>query len=211
MRSSRKVPTRATRNRDATRKRILAAVGALLAEGGFRRLGINAIAARAQADKVLIYRYFGGLDALLAAYAEEGNFWWSIDELIGPDVPPPHEATPAALLGELLRRHVAALRSRPITLEIMAWEMVEPNPLTAALSAVREQRSLAVMDQVMARFPGVDDVDVAALVALVGAATNYLVIRERGVRSFQGLDLLADGWERLFAVVERSAQAMLGA
>jgi len=210
MRSSRKSRPRATRNRDATRKRILVAVGVLLAEGGFRHLGINAIAARAQADKVLIYRYFGGLDALLAAYAEEGNFWWSVDELIGSGVPPLRAATPAAWLGGLLRRHVAALRSRPITLEIMAWEMVEPNPLTAALAAVREQRSLAVMDRVMARFPDAHGVDVAALLALVGAATNYLVIRERGVRCFQGLDLRGDGWERLFAAVERIAEAIVG-
>ena len=97
------------------------------------------------------------------------------------------------------------------TLEIMAWEMVEPNPLTAALAAVREQRSLAVMDRVMARFPDVHGVDVAALLALVGAATNYLVIRERGVRYFQGLDLCGDGWERLFAALERVAEAILSA
>jgi len=201
--------TRTPRDRDATRKRILAAVGALLAEGGFQRLGINAIAARAKADKVLIYRYFGGLDPLLAAYAEEGNFWWSINELIGPLELRPGEATPAALFAGLLRRHVAALRARPVTLEIMAWEMVEPNPLSAALAAVREQRSRAALEEVMARFPGLHGVDVAALVALVGAASNYLVIRERGIRHFQGLDLRGDGWERLFAVVERIAQAML--
>lgn len=46
-----------------------AAVGVLLAEGGFQRLGINAIAARAKTDKVLIYRYLDGLDPVLAAYA----------------------------------------------------------------------------------------------------------------------------------------------
>ena len=51
-------------------------------------------------------------------------------------------------------------------------------------------------------------VDVADLAALVGAATNYLVIREHGIRHFQGLDLRGDGWERLFAVVERIAHAM---
>jgi hypothetical protein len=120
----------------------------------------------------------------------------------------PRAATPAAVVAGLLRRHVAALRARPITLEIMAWEMVEPNPLSATLAAVREQRSRAALDQVMARFPSVHGVDVAALVALVDAATNYLVIRERGIRHFQGLDLHGDGWERLFAVVERIAQAM---
>jgi hypothetical protein len=71
------------------------ASGALLLQGGSERLGINAIAARAQADKVLI----GGLGALLAVYAEERSFWWSIDELIGPDLPSRSEATPTPLDG----------------------------------------------------------------------------------------------------------------
>jgi AcrR family transcriptional regulator len=66
-------------------------------QDGFPRLGINAIAARARVDKVLICRYFGGLDARLAAYAQEASFWLSIDELIGPDLPPRCEARAAAL------------------------------------------------------------------------------------------------------------------
>lgn len=51
------------RDRVRTEERILAAVGAILAEaGGSRRIGVNAVAARAGVDKVLIYRYFGGLE-----------------------------------------------------------------------------------------------------------------------------------------------------
>jgi AcrR family transcriptional regulator len=61
--------TRTPGDRDATRKRILAAVGALLAESGSQHLGINAIAARAKADEVLIYRYFGGLSCTSALAA----------------------------------------------------------------------------------------------------------------------------------------------
>jgi AcrR family transcriptional regulator len=53
------------RNKEETKARILAAVGKLLAESGFRQLGINAIAREAEVDKVLIYRYFGDLPALL--------------------------------------------------------------------------------------------------------------------------------------------------
>ena len=200
------------RDRAATRQRILAAVGNVLAAEGFRGLGINAIAKRAGADKVLIYRYFGDLDGLLAAYAEESDFWWSVDELIGPDLAKPKRDTLPAWFGLVFRRHIAALRARPVTLEIMGWETVEPNELTAALSTVRERRSLAVMENLLARFHPPPDVDVAAVVAIFGAACNYLLIRARGVRHFQGLDLgRKDGWERLIVTMERLAEAVLTA
>lgn len=201
----------ATRDREATRRRILAAVGEVLAESGFRALGINAIAKRAGVDKVLIYRYFGGLPELLAAYAEDGDFWWREEEMIGADLPAPPRDEPAAWLGLLFRRHVAAMRARPVTIEIMGWEAIERNELTAALSDVREHRSLAVMKFVAARFPGAfADSDIAALVALFGAAVNYLLIRARTVSQFQGVDLSAEsGWERLFAAIESAGAGML--
>lgn len=190
------------RDRAETERRILAAVGETLAKVGFRALGVNAIAKRAGVDKVLIYRYFGGLNALLAAYAERGDFWYSVDDLIGSRLPPPKRDTLAGWLELAFRRHVAWLKARPVTLEIMAWETIERNELTVALADVREQRGLAAMEQVMARFGLPAGLDVAALVALFAAATNYLLIRARGVRYFQGLDLRRDeGWDRLFTVI----------
>jgi AcrR family transcriptional regulator len=199
------------RDRDLTRQRILAAVGEVLAADGFRALGINAVARRAGADKVLIYRYFGALPALLAAYAEDGDFWWRVHELIGPELPPPTESSFAAWLPLLFRRHAAALRARPVTLEIMAWETVESNELTEALAAVRERRSLQVMNEVAARCPPPAGVDIAALAALLGAATNYLLIRARGIRQFQSVDLSSDaGWERLFTTIGQIGRALEG-
>src|SRR5271165_6207833 len=62
----------APRDREETRKKILAAMSQLLARKGSRGLGINAIAREAGVDKVLIYRYFGGLPDLYRAFAVEG-------------------------------------------------------------------------------------------------------------------------------------------
>jgi AcrR family transcriptional regulator len=198
------------RNREATRHRILRAVGELLAAEGFRALGVNAIARRARVDKTLIYRYFGGLSQLLAAYAEDGDFWWKVEDMIGGYLPPPARDNLAGWIGLVFRRHVAALKARPETLEIMAWETVERNELTAALAEVRETRSLIVMRALTDRFPAPAGFDVAAIGALFGAATNYLLIRARGIQVFQGVDLgKASGWERLLKTIERVAEALL--
>jgi AcrR family transcriptional regulator len=208
--TGRKLAGPRSRDRAETERKILAAVGETLAEAGFRGLGVNAVAQRAGVDKVLIYRYFGGLPELLAAYAERGDFWYSVDEIAGQSGDQPGQHTIAAWMELAFRRHVAWLKARPLTLEIMAWEMVERNELTAALSAVREARGLAIMARIAARFDLPAALDLAALVALFAAATNYLLIRARGIRHFQGLDLrLDEEWDRLFAMIGRTAAALI--
>ena len=73
------------RDREATEARILNAVGEVLARDGFGAIGVNAIAKQAGVDKVLIYRYFGGLPELLAEWGRSGRFWPRVDELLGAD------------------------------------------------------------------------------------------------------------------------------
>jgi hypothetical protein len=85
----------------------------------------------------------------------------------------------------------------------MAWETVERNERTAALAAVRETRSLAVMKAPVGRFAVHAGFGVAAFGALFGAATNYLLIRARGIRAFQGFDPgKPGGRERMFKTIE---------
>ena len=55
------------RNRKATEQRLLSAIQELIEESGFEKLGINAVASKAGVSKMLIYRYFGSLDGLVAA------------------------------------------------------------------------------------------------------------------------------------------------
>jgi hypothetical protein len=94
----------------------------------------------------------------------------------------------------------------------MAWETVERNERTAALAAVRETRSLAVMKAPVGRFAVPAEFGVAAFGALFGAATNYLLIRARGIRAFQGFDPgKPGGWERMFKTIEQIAIAVWSA
>ncbi len=179
----------AGRDREATEARILKAVGTLLGREGFAALGVNALAQEAGVDKVLIYRYFGGLPQLFAAYAREADLWWTADELVGDHLTPPEDDTLAGWLALALRRNLEALRRRPITVEILAWEMVERNVLTEALAGVREERSREVMDRLVARFGAPEGVDMRAMAAICAAAATYLVTRSRGFDRFLGLSL----------------------
>ena len=180
------------RNSQETRKRILQAVGRLLARSGFRDVGINSIAHEAGVDKVLIYRYFGGLPELLRAYAEEGDFWPSTAELLGT-ARELGAQTEVEMAAALLIAFGRALRRRPITQEIMRWELLEQNALTDTLAHYREEQAR----ELIGSFAG-SGIDVEALSSLLAAGQTYLILRAKTVDVYSGLELRKDkDWARL--------------
>ena len=199
------------RDRSATEERILAAVGEVLARDGFGALGVNAIAREAGVDKVLIYRYFGGLSELLRSWGASGRFWPPLQELLGDDAQR-MLALPAAERYELFfRRFIAALRRRPLTVEILAAEIVQRNELTAILETEREQWGA----QAEALFGGADLQRLPHLrgvTLLLVAGVQYLLVRSRTIRIFGGVDLQSDaGWAALEASIAGLARQILGA
>lgn len=184
------------RDSQATRDRLIQAVGTLLSEKGFTALGVNAVARQAGVDKVLIYRYFGGMQPLMETFGRESNFWPSIEELAGGDPEAYAQLPLSEKLSQLSINYTRALQSRPLTLEIMAWEMVERNHLTNELEAIRETSILRFYELFFARHHV--DLDLAALTAIIGAALSYLVTRARHIDIFNGIDLRSpEGWQRL--------------
>jgi AcrR family transcriptional regulator len=195
-----------TRDSQQTRKKIIGAVGRLLSRSGFRNIGINAIAREAGVDKVLIYRYFGGIPDLLRAYAEEGDFWPTAEELLagfGGQLPPDHAELAAKLLIEFGR----ALRRRPITQEIMRWELLERNELTDALAHYREEQGMKLIRLVQ----GARGLDLLALGSLLSAGQTYLVLRAKTARVYNGLELSGDGdWKRIEKSIAHIVRLVFG-
>ncbi len=198
------------RDREATRDRILQAVGEVLARDGFGKLGVNAIAKQAGVDKVLIYRYFGGLPELLQAWGGSGQFWPHVTDLLGDD---PHTflALPTAQrYAQFFDHFIDALRARPLTLEIMAAEVVERNELTAILETEREQwgeeAARTIGGAAWQTQPGLPGITLL----LVGGV-QYLLVRSRKIRVFGGIDIQSDeGWNELKASIRAMAQGLLG-
>jgi AcrR family transcriptional regulator len=196
------------RNREATRARLIQAVGTLLAREGFAGLGVNAAAREAGVDKVLIYRYFDGMPGLIAAFGREGNFWPSIKELAGGDIEAFSRLPVTEQLSQLGKNFLRALRSRPITQEILAWEMVERNDLTIELETIRETTMMNFFDMF---FPAAASKgpDIAAMGAIIGAGISYLVSRGRQIQYYNGVDLTSeDGWQRLEDAMDTMIQGL---
>ncbi len=179
-------------------------MGAILARDGFLRLGVNAVAQEARADKALIYRYFGGMPQLLEAYAESATFWPTVEEMAGGSLDELAARPLADRWHHTLTCYIAEIRKRPTTQEILAWEIIERNEVTARLEEVRERRGLQLMKALATGAP--PSLDVAAISSLFAGSIHYLILRSRRVRVFNGVDLRTDeGWGRL----EEAARVMI--
>jgi AcrR family transcriptional regulator len=207
---TKQTPARA-RDRNATQERILAAVGAVLAREGFGAIGVNAVARAAGVDKVLIYRYFGGMPELLRAWGASGHFWPSLDELLGEN-PSAVLQLPAAQRFALFFDHfIDALRARPLTVEILAAEIAQRNELTTILEAEREQWG-AQAEALLGGEEFRQRPHLRGITLLLVAGVQYLLLRSRKIRIFGGIDLSGDaGWSLLKASLRVSAMQLLGA
>lgn len=197
------------RDKEETKARILAAVGTLLAESGFKQLGVNAIARAAGVDKVLIYRYFEGLPSLLRSFGQEGGYWITLEELIGDESEIEAE-TLADWMSYFLLGFLRDLQHRPLTQEILRWELLEGNELTQELANVRDRTaldSLKFLEQ-KAAFP--PDQDIPAISAILVAGVVYLTLRAKVSSTFMGIDFSSPtGWQRIEAALESIIQSTI--
>lgn len=196
------------RNREATRGQLIKAVGEILAEKGFAALGVNAVARQANVDKVLIYRYFNDLEGLTKAFAQEGDFWPSIEELAGGDIAAYQFLPLEEKLINLGRNFIRGIKARPLTQEIMAWEMVERNKLTEELEKARELQMLRFFEQFFSKEN--DNIDLAAIMSIIGGGLSFLICRSRHIQWYNGIDLRSDeGWARIEGGIEQVVRKLL--
>lgn len=188
---------------------LVEAVGRVLARQGFRAVKVNVVAREAGVDKVLIYRYFGGLPGLVAAFAHSGDFWPGVEELAGGDVQA-YSALPfVERLSAGVRNYLRSIRSRPLTQEILAWRFMEQNELTDALDTARGLAGHGLMRLLETR-DAPASLDMPALYAVLGAAINHLAVRARTESRFTGLPLDdAATWERLEAMLDRIVRSLV--
>ena len=201
---------RMARNREATEKKLLRAVGTILAEKGFKHFGINAVARQARVDKVLIYRYFGGLPELLQAYAKAGTYWPTIEEVAGDNLEALRGMPVPEALATLLCNFARAIRKRPVTLEILAWETIERNELAKVLEKVRRDFTKNLY-RGFVDGSGPGGGETAAIVTLLAAGINYLAVRSRKVKRYSYVSIGSEeGWQRLESAIRTICGQCLG-
>ncbi|MEM6264368.1 MAG: TetR/AcrR family transcriptional regulator [Bacteroidota bacterium] len=113
------------RNRKNSEKKFILAVGSLLEQSGFQSIGVNSLAKEAGLDKVLIYRYFEGIEGLLNAYIP---FFpdWDLDDVTADE---------GKNASSFLLEYASFLVQNKVYLEVLRWGLVNENKLTLHVSS----------------------------------------------------------------------------
>lgn len=184
------------RDRSATEKRLLDTVGQIIAEDGFEKVGINAIASLSGVSKILIYRYFGSVEGLMAAYIRQHDFWINFPLEI------PGEEQLPTFLKEMFYREVERLRSNPTLKKLYRWELSCNNDMIVKLRKQREDAGLKLIEQV-SRLSGRPQREIAAMAAILSSSITYLVILEDNCPVYNGIEInTSTGWKQVCEGIE---------
>lgn len=179
------------RDREATEGRLLDAVGELIREQGFERVGVNAVSAYSGVSKILIYRYFGSIEGLMAAYIRQHDFWINL-----PHQMPDRDRLPA-YLKEMFRSYIARLRSDLTLKRLCRWELSTDNELVKELRKQRERQGMAQIEKIC-ELTGFPVERMAVLATFLTASVTYLAMLEEYCPVYNGISIGDDaGWERI--------------
>lgn len=179
------------RDREATEQRMLAAVGEMVRTDGFEKIGVNALAAHCGVSKILIYRYFGSLEGLLAAYIRQHDFWINFSL----DIPGRRQLPD--FLKKIFRTMIGRLHADPTLRRLYRWELSADNELVGALRRQREKAGLELIAKVC-RKTGLPEPEVAVLATFLTASVTYLVLLEENCPVYNGIPIdKAAGWEQI--------------
>jgi AcrR family transcriptional regulator len=187
------------RNRTKTTQRIIDAFEEVLAERGLQAVGVNRVAERAGVSKVLIYRYFGGLEGLIAYYIRMGRLYPSFTEPVLEQLRPSNEDELGRLWHKQLTQLFRQFRNNKASRELLKANTIENDPIADIASQVQDEEITRLIGQ----FSFVDHMDNEAISAVTVGAMSYLTLLADNNRTMAGIDLRSEeGWKRIEAAVK---------
>lgn len=179
------------RDREATEKRLLTTIGQMIEEDGFEKIGINAVAARSEVSKILIYRYFGSIDGMIAAYIRQNDFWINF-----PHDFPEKEKVPA-FLKTVFHKMILRLRTNSTLRKLYRWELTGNNDIIDELRRQREKSGTLIINNI-SEIMGGDTKSIAAIATIITSSITYLVMLGETCSIYNGIEINCnEGWKQL--------------
>lgn len=182
-----------------TKEKLIDAVGYILMNEGYHKLGINNIARKALVDKKLIYRYFGSLDELIASYLRRRDFWTKLKETVLDDIEMEFDDYGKKLSSDFLVNLFNSLKNLEETRKIILWEISEKN--NDHLRKLSYEREILGRDLFKNADPWFEksDIDLRACYAILLGGVYYLSLHSNATGGeFCGIDVRKeDGEDRI--------------
>jgi len=164
---------RRRRNTIAVKIDLIDAVGTVLKNHGYSKLGINIVAQEAGVDKNVIYRNFKDFDTLLEEYVEKQDYWLRTMKELGKIGIENHRE----FMKQLLFEQFQSLYSNKELQQLLIWELGDKGNFTTSLAIKREIYSEGIIKQYQ---PLLDDfgVEFNSIAAIMIAGIYYLILHK---------------------------------
>lgn len=169
---------------------LIEAVSTIITEEGFSKIGINKIARTAGCDKVLIYRYFGGLDGLIAVWAKKHDFYIQAYDTFINRIETVNEANLKQITKEILLAQLHFIRENKMHQELLLWEL-SGGLKFKAIRDLREENGHK-LQKILEQKVDTKDLNISMYITLLIASINYIVLSILEYPLFNGIDFSSD-------------------
>jgi len=175
-------------NKEETKGKILEALGRVIENKGVQAAGVNSVASEAGVDKVLIYRYFGGIDGLLSEYISGIDFFANVTRKFGSLSSISTKEELIAAVKRLFAEQMKEMTGNTVLREILIWELSADNEISRKIARQREANSMKLIREIKKRFDFIE-LDIEGTISIISAAVYYLAIRSKTADVYTGISL----------------------
>jgi len=200
----RKIVAGPIRDKERTKRRLIATVGKVLQKYTYAGLTITNIAKESGLNPKLIYLYFGNLDGLIEEYILEKDFWAGKLKTQITELTESSKSLRAKDTNDLFQLQFDSFLKDKSMQRIIHWEMGVKNKLLRKIADEREEVGKNALDLISTQFKNTD-VDIQATLAIILGGIYYLTLHAKNNGStVGGIDINEDeGRERIEKTMER--------
>lgn len=187
------------RNRAKTTLRIVDALEEVITERGLAGIAVNRIAEKAGVSKVLIYRYFGGMEGLLEYYVKMGRLFPVLSPAMVDQIRPLSERDLAQVWSRQVIQTFRFFRTFKVGREILKATMIENDPVAEVASKAQDEEMTRLVNQLAF----IDGADSQAISGVVIGAMIHMTLLAQNNHTLVGIDLRSEeGWSRVEEAVK---------
>lgn len=184
-----------------TEKRLLEAVSQIIENDGFTKIGVNRIANQAGCDKVLIYRYFGGLDGLLVEWAKRHDYYSFVYSEFIETIKKAESKDIKQIVKNVFMRQLYHLKDNVLMQELLVWELSGHSSFKGIIE--ERERIGYKLQKELNRVLNTDS-DNSMSIDIIVSAINYIVLFTRQYHKINGIDFSKpEAWDRMKSTISR--------
>ena len=163
------------KDKEATKRKLIDAVGVIIKRDGFSTLKISTIAKVAEVDRKLIYRYFGGLNHLIEAYIVENDYWLLFSEKMKTMLEQKEFTGSEQIITAILQNQFNFFVSQKEMQRLILWELSANSPMMRSIHNARESMGQKFLEMTDSHFKE-SKVNFRPIAALLVGGIYYTIL-----------------------------------